>query len=104
MVHRELLATKELCAELNEVMDAVIETVNYIKTHPLKNRHLQNYASNEGAVSVLFYWNSRWMSRRNVVVRVYNLREVALYFIFYFFLENENLVHAQQFRNEYFVS
>jgi hypothetical protein len=34
MIHCESLATKELCLELNEVMDTVIRTVNYRKTSP----------------------------------------------------------------------
>jgi hypothetical protein len=37
MVHRESLATKELCPDLSEVIDTVIGTVNYIKTRPLKS-------------------------------------------------------------------
>jgi hypothetical protein len=36
MIHRESPVTKELCPERSEVMDTVIETVNYIKTRPLK--------------------------------------------------------------------
>jgi hypothetical protein len=38
MIHRESLATKELCPELNEVLNVVIKSVNYIKTRPLKSR------------------------------------------------------------------
>jgi hypothetical protein len=49
--------------------------------------------------SLLFYCNSRWLPRGHVVARVYNLREgVAL------FLQEENLVRPEHFRNEYFVS
>jgi hypothetical protein len=49
--------------------------------------------------SLLFYCNSRWLSRRNVVTRVVNnLREVSL------FLEEENLEQEEHFRNEHFVS
>jgi hypothetical protein len=44
MMHRESLAAKELRAELSEVMDTVNKTVNYIKTRPFKNWHLQNFA------------------------------------------------------------
>jgi hypothetical protein len=44
MMQGESLATKELCPEMSEVMDTIIITVNYIKTRPLKSRHLQNYA------------------------------------------------------------
>jgi hypothetical protein len=48
--------------------------------------------------SLLFYCNSRWLSKGNVVVRVYNLGEEVL------FLEEETQAHAEYFRNEHFVS
>jgi hypothetical protein len=48
MIHRESLATKELCPELSEVVGAVIKTVNYTKTRPLKRDLLQNYARKWG--------------------------------------------------------
>jgi hypothetical protein len=32
MIPRESLATKELCPELNEVLNLAIKSVNYIKT------------------------------------------------------------------------
>jgi hypothetical protein len=76
MIHRESLATEELCPELSEVMDTMIKNVNYIKTRPLKSRILQNYGGNGGTVSVtLFYCNSYWLSKGKFVARVYNLRE-----------------------------
>jgi hypothetical protein len=49
-------------------------------------------------LSVLFHCNSRWLSRGDVVARVYNLRGVAL------FLEEENLIHAEHLRSEHSVS
>jgi hypothetical protein len=36
IIHRDSLATKELCPELSEVKDTAISTVNYIQTRPLK--------------------------------------------------------------------
>jgi hypothetical protein len=42
--------------------------------------------------SLLFYSNSRWLSRENVVACVYNLQVAAA-----LFLEEENLVHAKHF-------
>jgi hypothetical protein len=41
MIHRESLATKELCPELNELLNVVFKSVNYIKTRPLKSRLLR---------------------------------------------------------------
>jgi hypothetical protein len=85
---------KELCPELSEVMDTVIRSVNYIKTCPLKSRLFAEMCEEMRAQhqSLLFYSNSRWLSRGNAVACVYNLRvEAAL------FLEEENLVHAEHF-------
>jgi hypothetical protein len=82
---------KELCPELSEVMDTVIRSVNYIKTCPLKSRLFAELCKKMGAQyqSLLFYINSRWLSRANVAC-VYNLRVAAA-----LFLEEENLVYAE---------
>jgi hypothetical protein len=93
MTHHESLAMKELCPELSEVMDTVIRSVNYINTCPLKHRLFAELCKETGAQyqSLLFYSNSRWLSRGNVVACVSNLLVVAL------FLEEKNLVHAEHF-------
>jgi hypothetical protein len=48
-IDHESLAMKELCAELNEVMDTVIKTVNYMKTRPLKTRLFAELCEKMGA-------------------------------------------------------
>jgi hypothetical protein len=45
--------------------------------------------------SLMFYCNSRWLSRGNVVACVYNLRVAAA-----LFLEEENQEHAEHFISE----
>jgi hypothetical protein len=87
MIHRESLAIKELCPELKEVLNVVIKSVNYIKTQPLKSILFAQICEEMEAQYklLLFYCNSRWLSRGNIVARVYDLREeLAL------FLEEEN--------------
>jgi hypothetical protein len=97
MMHREPPAMMELCPELSEVMDTVIRSVNYIKTSPLKNRLFAELRKEMGAQyqSLLFYCNSHWLSRGNVVACVYNLQVAAA-----LFLEEENLVHAEHFTSK----
>jgi hypothetical protein len=72
-------AVKELCPELSEVMDTVSRFVKYIKTCPLKSRLFAELCKEMGAQyqSLLFYCNSRWLSRGNVVACIYNLRGAA---------------------------
>jgi hypothetical protein len=67
-IHYESLVMKELCPELNEVMDTVIRSVNYIKTCPLKNRLFAEMCEEMGPQyqSLLFYSNSCWLSRGNM--------------------------------------
>jgi hypothetical protein len=81
IIHRESLATEELCPELNEVMNVVIKSVHYIKTRPLESRLFAQICEEMGAQykSFLFYCNYRWLSRGNAA-RVYDLREVSIVF------------------------
>jgi hypothetical protein len=97
MIYRESLATKELCPELNEVLNMVIKSVNYIKTRPLKSRIFVQICEEMGAQykSLLFYCNSCWLSRGNVVVLVYDLRDL--------FVEEENQETAEYFCSETFL-
>jgi hypothetical protein len=92
MIHCDSLALKELCPKLSEVMNTMIKTVNYIKTLPLKSRLFAESCEEIGAQYqlLLFYCNSRWLSRGNVVDHVYSVREIAA-----LFLQEENVVHAE---------
>jgi hypothetical protein len=80
-------------------MHVVIKSVNYIKTGLLKNRLFWQICDEMGAQfkSLLFYCNSRWLSRGNVVVHVYDLREELALFL------EENQEIAEYFRSETFL-
>jgi hypothetical protein len=83
MIHHESLTMKELCPEVSEVMGTAIRTVNYPKTRPLESRVFAVLCEKMEVQdqSLLFYCHSRWLTRGNVVARVYSLRErVALFF------------------------
>ena len=59
--HREALALQQLSADLNEVLEIVVEIVNFIKIRPLKARLFQSLCNELGAQhnNLLFYYNSR---------------------------------------------
>lgn len=73
--HRETLAARNITLELN-VMDIIIKVVNYIKTRPVKPRFFQKNCL--PSISLIYYCNSRWLSRGNVLARV----DVSFTFIY----------------------
>lgn len=75
MIHRKVLACKQLSPELNNVMTDVIATVNYIKTRPVKAWIFSALCEEMGAdyTAVLFHSESRWLSRGKVLSRVFEL-------------------------------
>jgi hypothetical protein len=79
MINYESLVMEELCPELSKVTDTVIRSVNYIKTCPLKSRLFAEMGTQYQ--SLLFYSNSCWLSRGNVMACVYNLQVAAALFL-----------------------
>lgn len=100
VIHREALAAKNVTPELNTVMDIIIKVVNYIKTRPVKARFFQKLCEELGAehTSLIYYCNSRWLSRGNVLARVHELRNE-----FYTYLQSESHNDAQNFINTEFI-
>ncbi|KAE8277954.1 Zinc finger MYM-type protein 6 [Larimichthys crocea] len=88
VIHREALASKHLSPELNEVLTAVVDVVNFIKTRPLKARLFTAVCEEMGAdhTAVLFHSEARWLSRGKVLSRIFELRsEIRM------FLEEERM-------------
>ncbi|XP_074036235.1 protein FAM200B-like [Leptinotarsa decemlineata] len=77
IIHREALASKSMSFELNQVLECVISAVNYIETRPPKARIFKKLCTDMGAVhtALLYYYNSRWLLRGNVLFRVFELRD-----------------------------
>ncbi|XP_022167751.1 protein FAM200A-like [Myzus persicae] len=77
LIHRESLASQNMCPSLNTILQTVIKVVNYIKTRPVKARFFKKICEEMGAehTALLFYCNSRWQSKGNVLVRVFELRQ-----------------------------
>ena len=77
MVRRQALVVKELEPELEGVMNVVITMVNFVKCKALHTRlfceHCEDADSDDS--KVLFYSYVRWLFRRNVLNRVWNLKD-----------------------------
>ena len=86
-IHREALVSKELSEDLHEVLNNIVKAVNFIKTRPMKARFFQQLCHDLGAEhdAMLFHNETRWLSRGNVLSRVFGLREEMRQF-----LEQEN--------------
>ena len=71
---------KTIGNELKEVMDQVVQTVNYIKRRPLQSRLLAKICEEmgENLKNLLLHTAVRWLSRGKVLCRVDELREMML--------------------------
>lgn len=79
MLHREALA-KRIDNELNQVLQELIQVVNFIKARPMEYRLFTLLCNEMGAhfEGLLLHSSVRWLSRDVVWNRVYELRrEVA---------------------------
>ena len=86
-IHREALVSKDLSEDLHEVLNNIVKAVNFIKTRPMKARFFQQLCHDLRAEhdAMLFHNETRWLSRGNVLSRVFGLREEMRQF-----LEQEN--------------
>ena len=77
MIHRQALASKTLPDRLMGVLSTLIKMVNHIKASALNTRLFRLFCQEMDAdhMNLLFYTKVRWLSRGNVVLRVYELRE-----------------------------
>lgn len=75
-IHREVLASKHMSPELNEVLNTVVKIVNFIKANATNSRIFAALCEEMGAehCHLLLHAHVRWLSRGRVVSRVYELR------------------------------
>ena len=83
MIHRYALASKTLPASLQEVLDSVIKIVNYVKTAALNTRLFKELCKDMHADHkvLLFYTAVRWLSKGNVVNRVFEMKDEIKLFL-----------------------
>ena len=76
-IHRKALASKTLPNGLKCVFDVVVKSVNCIKSTALITRLFRNLSEdlNSEHKQLLYYTRVRWLSRGNLVARVFELRD-----------------------------
>ena len=83
IIHRENLAIKTLDQQLKCVLSSVVKIVNYIKSRPLQTRLFSILCDEMGSEHKTLFLHSevRWLSRRKVFTRLYELRNEAYLFL-----------------------
>ncbi|XP_042228827.1 protein ZBED8-like [Homarus americanus] len=76
MIHRFALASKTLPDELRKILEAVVKCTNFVKAGDLNSLFFQNLCRDMDSEyeALLFYSKVRWLSKGNVVNRVFELR------------------------------
>ena len=76
IIHRQDLACRTLPPAMKTVLDAMVKAVNHINRSALNTRLLKLLFQDMDSTheNLQFYTAVRWLSRGNVVSRVFNLR------------------------------
>lgn len=83
IIHRQALAAKTLSDELNAVLKLCIKIVNCIKKNALNTRLFTSLCEDLGAEhkTLLFYTEVRWLSKGNMLARLFELRNEVMNFL-----------------------
>lgn len=96
-IHRQALAAKTLPDHLKQYLNIMIKIVNHIKHSALNTRLFAKLCQDLGTEheTLLFHTNVRWLSKGNMLGRLYELRdEVTM------FLEIEKSDYLASFKSE----
>ena len=100
-VHREALASKTLPRGLQDVLHVTIKIVNFVESSSLHTRLFRKLCKDMESEhkNLLYYTNVRWLSKGNVLSRVFELRdELKIY------LNDTKPELAFQFTNAKFIA
>ena len=77
MIHRQVLATKTLPQEFQDIMKSVVSVVNFVLTSASNSRLFSKLCCELDASNniMLFHTDVRWLSRSKVLTRVFYLRD-----------------------------
>ena len=81
-IHRFALCANVLPPELLSCLQQIVKIVNFVKTSGLNTRLFANLCADLGPdhKCLLFYTEVRWLSRENMTIRVFELRNELLEF------------------------
>ena len=82
-IHKQALAVKRIPSNLNMTLEECVKFVNYIKSRPLNSRLFNELCKEMGSdhKHLLLYCNSRWLSKGNVLKRLFELKDEVLVFL-----------------------
>ena len=83
VIHREALASRTLPVVLNEILAITIRVVNYVKASALNSRLFTMLCKemDSNHEMLLFHTSVRWLSKGNMLARVYEMREEVKVFL-----------------------
>ena len=81
IIHQQALCAKNL--NLSSVMDPIVSTVNYIRSHGLKHRKFRDFLEQIGAThtDLPYHTSVRWFSCGKVLSRFFELRREIKIFL-----------------------
>ena len=82
VIHREALASKTLPAAMKNKLAIITRIVNFIKISAVNFRLFAKLCKdmNSNHINLLFHTNVRWLSKGNMLARVYDLKDEASIF------------------------
>jgi len=82
-LHRHALASRTLPTDLKEIMMTAVKVVNFIRSRALHHRLFKVLCQEMGAEHevLLYYTEVRWLSRGQVLKRLFELRDEISYFL-----------------------
>ncbi|KAI6647484.1 hypothetical protein LOD99_12479 [Oopsacas minuta] len=99
MLHKQVLAAKNLQPELHETLNLVIKVVNFVKSSPLNERIPKKLCEDSEAEHdvLLFHTEVRWLSRGKALERVYSIYDQLCEF-----LDQKHFFETEEFSSIYF--
>ena len=99
MIHRQASASETLPDDFQDVLNYMINVVNYVKRSALNTRLLKQLCVSLNAehIALLCYTKVHWLCKRNVVARVFELKEELQLFI------KKVIKIKEKFSNNYFL-